>query len=73
MRAFLGMPIEGPLLGLAMHADVGDVGQPPGGHLVEMFQGAEGAAVEQACFDVIKRPFDLAFGLAAADAAGLRA
>ena len=73
VRTLLGVPIQWPLLGLAMHADVGDVGQPPDSDFVEMFQGAEGPAVQQAFFGIIKRPLHFALGLAAADAAGPRA
>ena len=66
------MPIQGPLLGLTVDAHVGDIGQPPDGDFVEMFQGAEGAAVEQAFFDVIERPLHFAFCLAPPDAASSR-
>lgn len=69
LRPFLRMPIDGPLLGLPMLPYVGDVGQPPSGYLIEVFQGTEGAAVEEALFDIIKRPFHFAFGLTAPDAA----
>src|SRR5260370_15049751 len=55
-----------------MHADVGDVGQPPGGDLVEMGQVAEGAAVEQVLLDEVETPFDLALGLGTTRQAGAR-
>ena len=40
------MTLERRFLEVAQDADIGDVRQPPGGHLVEMLQRVEGAAVE---------------------------
>ncbi len=68
----LRMPVEWSLLGLSMNAHVGDIGQPPGGDLVEMFQRAKRPAIQQALFRIIKRPFHLPFRLAAAHAASVR-
>ena len=45
--------------------------QPVGGHLVEMFQRLEGAAIEQAGFDIGEVAFDFSFRLRAANTAGL--
>ena len=49
---------------------VGDLGEPPRGDLVEMFQGIEGAAIQEASFDVVELAFDLAFGLGPTHLAG---
>jgi len=49
-----------------MHTHVGDVGQPPGGGIVEVFERVEVAAAQQVLLDVIERPFHLALGLGAA-------
>jgi len=66
------MAIERPLPGLAMDSHVGDVAQPPGGHLVEMPQGAEGPAVEKVGLGIPEGPLHLALGLTAPHPAGLR-
>ena len=58
VRPFLGMPIDRPLLGLAMHAHVGDLGQPMNRHFVEVFQRAEGSAVEQVGLGIMELPFN---------------
>ena len=62
MRSFFGIAVDRPLLGLAMDLDVGNMGQPPGGHLVEVSQIAEGPAVEQVLLDKIKLPLHAPFG-----------
>ena len=72
VRLFAFMALQRRFLEVAQDADVGDVRQPPGGHLVEMLQRVEGAAVEQAGFDIVELAFDFAFGLRPAHAAGLR-
>ena len=48
MGQFLLMQLQWCLGGVPQFADVGDVGQPPGGDLIEMVQGLEAAAIEQA-------------------------
>src|SRR5262249_2001087 len=58
------------LTGLPVDAHVGDLGQPPGGHLVEVGQRAEGAAAEQVGLGVIERPFHLPLSLGAPRPAG---
>ena len=49
------MQLQRRLTGCAQLADVGDLGQPPGGGLIEMLQRREGAAVEQAGLDIRRR------------------
>ena len=56
VRPFFGVAVDGPLLGLAMHMDIRNVGQPPGGDVVEMRQVAKGPAVEQVLLDEVKLP-----------------
>src|SRR5205823_12959300 len=60
------------LLGLAMHAYVGDVGQPPGGGIVEMLQGAELPAAQQVSLDIMERPLALPLRLGPVRSAGPR-
>ena len=60
---FLGVCIDGTFLGRAMRADVGHVGQPPPRDLVQVFQTAEAATIEQARFHIVKRSFHFTFGL----------
>lgn len=45
MRLLFCVAIDRPLFRLAMPLDVGDVGQPPGGDVVEMRQVAKSPAV----------------------------
>ena len=73
VRLFALMTLQRRFLEVAQDADVGDVVQPPGGHLVEMLQRVEGAAVEQAGFDIEHLPLDFALRLGPADTARLRA
>ena len=73
VRLFALVTLQRRFLEVAQHALVGDVCQPPGGHLVEMLQRLEGAAIEQAGFDIEELAFDFAFGLRPAHAAGLGA
>ena len=70
---FLGMAIDRPRLGLAVDADVGDLGQPPGRGLVQVLQAAEGPAAKQARFDISKGSLDLPFRLGPPGTAGHRA
>ena len=67
------MAIDRPRLGLAVDADVGDLGQPPGRGLVQVLQAAEGPAAKQAGFDISKWPLDLPFRLGPPGSAGHRA
>ena len=60
---FLGMTIDRPRLGLAVDANVGDLGQPPRRGLVQVLQTAEGPAAKQARFDISKGSLDLPFCL----------
>ena len=46
MGPFFLMQLQRRLLGFPQHADVGDMGQPPGGGLVEMIQRLEAPAIE---------------------------
>jgi hypothetical protein len=69
---FLCPPIKRPLPGLTMNTHIGDVGQPPRRHLVEMLQGAEGAAIEQVGLGIPERSLDLALGLTPPHPASLR-
>ena len=73
VRLLAGMTLARRFLEVAQDTDIGDLGQPPRGHLVEMLQRVEGAAVEQAGFDVEELAFDFALGLRPANAARLRA
>ena len=52
VRLFALMTLERRFLEVAQDADIGDAVQPPGGHLVEMLQRVEGAAIEQTGFDI---------------------
>src|ERR1019366_5062701 len=63
MGLFLFVKFAWRLFRLAMHAQVGDVGQPVRRHLVEMGQRAEGTAVKQILLDVKKRSLDFALRL----------
>jgi hypothetical protein len=46
VRLFALMTLPRRFLEVAQDTDISDVGQPPSGHLVEMLQRVEGAAVE---------------------------
>ena len=59
-RLFLGVTVDGALLRLAMDVDIGDVGQSPGGQVVEMGEVAKGPAVEQVLLDEVELPLGLA-------------
>ena len=59
-------------LGLAMEVHVGDLGQPPGGCLVQVCQRVEVAAPQQAGFRISEGPFHLSFGLGPSHPAGNR-
>ena len=66
------MQLQGGLLGFPQLADVGDLGQPPRGRLIEMIERGEGAAVEQAGFHIRKGAFHLPFRLGPPGSAGHR-
>src|SRR5271154_6449254 len=72
VRLFALMTLQRRFLEVTQDAHVGDAPQPAGGHLVEMLQGVEGATIEQVGFDIEELALDLALGLWAAHAAGLR-
>jgi transposase len=57
---------------LPVETYVGHFRQPPGGHLVEMLQGAALAAAQEVRFHEVKRPLDLALGLWTPGTAGRR-
>src|SRR5271157_641140 len=59
---FLGVPIHRTCPGVAMDVHVGDLGQPPGGRLVQVLQGMEAPATKQAGFDIGKMSFDFSLG-----------
>ena len=63
MGLFLFVEFAWRLFRLAMHTQVGDVGQPVRRHLVEMGQRAESTAVQQILLDVKKRSLHFAFRL----------
>ena len=63
VRLFALMTIDRRLVEVAQDADIGDGLEPVGGHLVEMLQRLEGAAIEQAGFDISEVAFDFAFRL----------
>ena len=67
---FLGVSVDRPRLGLAVDADVGDLGQPPRRGLVQVPEAAKGPAAEQAGFDIGKWPLDFPFRLRPPRAAG---
>ena len=69
---FLGVAVDRPRLGLAVLADVGDLGQPPGRGLVQVPQAAEGPAAQQARFDISEGPLDLPLRLRPPGPAGHR-
>jgi hypothetical protein len=69
---FLLMQLRRRLAELPQFADVGDIGQPPGGDLIEMIQRLEGPAVEQAGLDVEEWPLHFSFGLRPPGPAGDR-
>ena len=60
---FLGVSIHRTCLGVAMDVHIGDLGQPPGGRLVQVLQGMEAPATEQAGFDISKMSFNFSLGL----------
>jgi hypothetical protein len=69
---FLGVAIDRPRLGLAVDADVGDLGQPPGRGLVQVPEAAEGPAAKQAGFDISKGSLHFSFRLGPPGSAGHR-
>src|SRR5215471_14873741 len=64
--------IQGRALSCFVHADIGDVGQPPGRGFVEMFERRESAAVEEVLFQVPEGTFDFSLRLPVARSAGDR-
>jgi hypothetical protein len=72
VRQFFRMQIDRPAAGLAMHAHVGHVPEPPGRDFVQVLQRTELAAAQQAAFHVLEGTFDFAFGLRTPGAAGHR-
>ena len=66
------MHVDGPSSRLPVNTHVGHFRQPPGGHLVEMLQGAELAAAQEVRFHEVKRPFHFAFRLRPPGTAGHR-
>ena len=58
-RKLFGMAVDWPRLGLAVDPHVGDLGEPPESHFVEVLQAAKGPAAEQTRFDIGERSFDL--------------
>ncbi len=64
------MPIDGTRLGLAMDMHVGDLRQPPGRDLIQVFQGMKAATTKQAGFNISKWPLDFPFGLGPSGLAG---
>ncbi len=70
VRPFAFIALQRRFLEVAQLTQVGDLRQPPGSRLVEMFQGVEGAAVEEAGFGIVKLAFDLALGLRPTHPAG---
>ena len=73
VRLFALMTLQRRFLEVAQDAHVSNVLQPPGGHLVEMLQRVEGAAIEQAGLDIKELPLHFSLGLRPANLAGLRA
>ncbi len=73
VRLLFGVRVDRSFLRGAMDPHIGHIGQPPTRHLIEMFQAAERAAVEQAQFHVVKGPLHFALRLRPPRAAGLRA
>jgi hypothetical protein len=69
-RLFLRVAVQRARPGLTVDAHVSDLGQPPGRRLVEMLQRVEAPAIEQAGFDISKRPLDFPFGLGSPHPAG---
>ena len=63
VRDFFRVHVEGPPSCLPVNTHVSHFRQPPGGHLVEMLQGAELAAAQEVRFDEVERPLHLAFRL----------
>ena len=55
-----------------MPANIGNIGEPPGGDFVEMIQTREGARVEQVRFEMPKGSLDLTFRFRPEGAAGHR-
>ena len=70
VRPLRGVPIDGPLLRLAVNANIGHRREPLSRDFVEMIERREGAAIEQVRFDIRKMSFDLPLGLASPDATG---
>jgi hypothetical protein len=63
LRLFALPALERRFLEVTQTAHVGDLGQPPGGDLIEMVQGIEGAAIQEVGFGVVELAFDLALRL----------
>jgi hypothetical protein len=57
------MTLQRRFLEVPQEANIGDALQPHRGHLVEVLQGVEGAAIKQAGLDVEELAFDLALRL----------
>src|SRR5208337_2221583 len=71
VRLFALVTLPRRFLEVTQDALVCDGLQPVSGHLIEMLQRLEGAAIEQAGFDIGEVAFDFALGLWPAHAAGL--
>ncbi len=63
MRHFLLKAVDGSLLRLAMETYIRHIAEPVSRCIVQVFQGAEGACVEQVDFHVMERPLHFALRL----------
>src|SRR6266480_2484390 len=63
VRLLFLVQIEWPTLGFFVVAQVGSVGQPGGGHFVEVFERSKGTAVEQVFFYVSEGSLHFTFRL----------
>src|SRR3972149_5126490 len=63
MRQLFLIEIDGTPFGLAVHMEIGDVGQPPCSHFIEMIDRSECARIQQVCFHEPKGPLNFAFCL----------
>ena len=69
---FALMALQRRFLEVAQAAHVGDAGEPPSRHLVEMLQRVERPAIEQASLGIKELSLHFSFRLGPANAAGLR-